>query len=171
VGVVGDIVWAAHIGRQNVIPDDKFKEDEVQRGDFRGPDKKEEIEDTDVGFGEQNHIGPGYGSHRTAGPKDGVAFEPNMADTAKNGTTQVKKQISYIAQFTVDVVSKHVEKKHVSQDVHPVGMEKGISDELVQHGGLRLEHELLEDLNFRIGGIAMQKGHGGDKNGHIEADY
>src|SRR5260370_10941151 len=69
-----------------------------------------------------HHAGYGY-----AGPNcgdAGVEVENNVEQTGANPADQIEEEIREVAEEILDVVAKDPEKKHVSAQVKPVGVEK-----------------------------------------------
>ena len=51
-----------------------------------------------------------------------------------------------MAQFIVDIIAEDVQKEHIAQKMHPVAVEKGVGNKLMQVRPLGIEHPMEERI-------------------------
>ena len=127
---------------EDVVPENHFEADEVQRRQVHRADKEKPVDDRYECLREQDKIRTCDGGDGTTGSEDGVCADECMAYRAKNRTGEIKTQIAEMAEPVVDVVAEQIQEEHISDDVHKRAVEKSVTYKLPQMRVNGREHKL-----------------------------
>jgi len=87
-----------------------------------------------------------------------------MADGAENGSCKIKAQVPDVAKPVVYVISEHIQKVHISEDMADTAVQKCVSYELPQEWVCRREHIVVCPLVQALPAADI----GYEKNEHID---
>ena len=135
------------------------EEDDVHGGDF--PESDEEPEDADVGAWEEHEVEAGDGGDGAGSAEGGSGGGEDLTAAGEDSAGEVEGEVAEVAEFFVEVVSEDVEEEHVAGEVHEVGVEELVGDELVEEGMLGCE-EIFFPAGGESGGSAVAEDGGGD---------
>lgn len=117
MGVIGDGV-SGEFCFDDIIPDNHFEDDEIQRRQVKGSDEKEPIQDGDDGSGEQYQICAGYSGDGSTCSENGIYVQKCVSDAGKDPAGQIETSVADVAELVVYIVAEQIEKVHVSEYVH-----------------------------------------------------
>ena len=149
VGVVGDVGRA---GEDHVIEQDHLDADEVQGGHLDHSDEEEPVDDGDQSLGEQNEVCAGDCGDGAAGPERGghrVVVEQHVSEAAEDGAGEIESDVSEMSELVVDVVSEHIQKKHIADDVHKSAVQKSVTYKLPDTKFTGSKHEVRNPASER----------------------
>src|SRR4030042_4012188 len=76
-------------------------------------------------------------------------MEEGMTYTAEYRAGQVQSQIADVAELVVDIISKHVQKEHIAEDVTKTAVKKCVTEKLLHVPVVGDKHKLLHPVTNR----------------------